>query len=173
MQYGTYSVPELAEVGTTLLIIKATDADDPGTGSSRVEYHISAGDPHNLLAIETDEATGAGRVYIARVTRLLVLQKLWTFLFFVHFTFLDFQPLDYELQSVYNLQIDARNPEPLIEGLEYDENARAVVVIQLVDVDEPPVFEEDTLNVNVPENITVGTVIMKAEAKDPEGKTIK
>lgn len=94
-------------------------------------------------------------------------------MFFVHFTFLDFQPLDYELQSVYNLQIDARNPEPLIEGLEYDENARAVVVIQLVDVDEPPVFEVDTLNVNVPENITVGTVIMKAEAKDPEGKTIK
>lgn len=106
------------------------------------------------------------------------MQKLCTFLLFVPFIFLpfhilDFQPLDYELQSVFNLQIDARNPEPLIEGLEYDENARAVVVIQLVDVDEPPVFEVDTLNVNVPENITVGTVIMKAEAKDPEGKTIK
>ncbi|KAK7147325.1 hypothetical protein R3I94_009993 [Phoxinus phoxinus] len=146
--YGTYSVPELAEVGTTLVIIKATDADDPGTGSSRVEYHISAGDPHNLLAIEVDEATGAGRVYIAR-------------------------PLDYELQSVYSLQIDARNPEPLIKGLEYDENATAVVVIQLVDIDEPPEFDVDTLEVNVPENITIGTVIMKAEAKDPEGKTIK
>ncbi|KAG1947494.1 cadherin-17 [Pimephales promelas] len=146
--YGTYSVPELAEAGTTLLIIKATDADDPGTGSSRVEYHISAGDPHNLLAIEVDEATGAGRVYIAR-------------------------QLDYELQSVFNLQIDARNPEPLVEGLEYDEDATTVVVIQLVDVDEPPEFKEDTLDVNVPENITIGTVIMKAEAKDPEGKTIK
>ncbi|XP_048009767.1 cadherin-17 [Megalobrama amblycephala] len=146
--YGTYSVPELAEVGTTLLTIKATDADDPGTGSSRVEYHISSGDPHNLFTIEVDESTGEGRVYIAR-------------------------PLDYELQSVYNLQIDARNPEPLIKGVEYNENATAVVVIQLVDVDEPPEFEVDTLNVNVPENITVGTVLMKAEAKDPEGKTIK
>ncbi|XP_067304705.1 cadherin-17 [Pseudorasbora parva] len=146
--YGTHSIPELAEVGTTLLMIKATDADDPGTGSSRVEYHISAGNPHNLFSIEVDEATGMGRVYIA-------------------------QPLDYELQSVYNLQIFARNPEPLIKGVEYDENATAVVVIQLVDVDEPPEFEMDTLNVNVPENITIGTVIMKAEAKDPEGKTIK
>ncbi|XP_059423900.1 cadherin-17-like [Carassius carassius] len=146
--YGTHSAPELAEVGTTLLTIKATDADDPGTGSSRVEYHITAGDPHNLLAIEVDEDTGEGRVYIAR-------------------------PLDYELQSIFNLQIDARNPEPLIKGVEYNENATTFVVIQLVDVDEPPQFDVETLNVNVPENITVGTVIMTAEAKDPEGKTIK
>ncbi|XP_052434169.1 cadherin-17 [Carassius gibelio] len=146
--YGSHSAPELAEVGTTLLTIKATDADDPGTGSSRVEYHIAAGDPHNLLAIEVDEDTGEGRVYIAR-------------------------PLDYELQSVFNLQINARNPEPLIKGVEYDENATTFVVIQLVDVDEPPEFDVETLNVNVPENITVGTVIMTAKAKDPEGKTIK
>uniref|UniRef100_A0A8C1YI84 Cadherin 17, LI cadherin (liver-intestine) n=1 Tax=Cyprinus carpio TaxID=7962 RepID=A0A8C1YI84_CYPCA len=146
--YGTHSVPELAEVGTTLLTIKATDEDDPGTGSSKVEYHITAGDPHNLVAIEVDEATGEGRVYVAR-------------------------PLDYELQNIFNLQIDARNPEPLIAGLEYNENATTFVVIQLVDVDEPPEFEVDTLNVNVPENITVGTIIMIAEAKDPEGKTIK
>lgn len=70
LQYGTHSFPELAEVGTTLLTIKATDADDPGTGSSKVEYHIVDGDPHNLLAIKDDEATGEGRVYIARVTRI-------------------------------------------------------------------------------------------------------
>ncbi|KAI2655212.1 Cadherin-17 [Labeo rohita] len=146
--YGTHSVPELAEVGTTLLTIKATDADDPGTGSSKVEYHIVDGDPHNLLAIKDDEATGEGRVYIAR-------------------------PLDYELQNVFNLKIDARNPEPLIKGVEYDERATTIVVIQLVDVDEPPKFEVESLHVNVPENITIGTVIMTAEAKDPEGKTIK
>ncbi|XP_073703597.1 cadherin-17 [Garra rufa] len=146
--YGIYSVPELAEVGTTLLTIKATDADEPGTGSSKVEYQIVDGDPHNLLAIEVDEATGEGRVYIAR-------------------------PLDYELQKVFNLHIDARNPEPLIKGVEYDERATTIAVIQLVDVDEPPKFEVDSLNVNVPENITVGTVIMTAEAKDPEEKTIK
>lgn len=83
------------------------------------------------------------------------------------------QPLDYELQSIYKLQIDARNPEPLIAGVEYNESSIASVVIELVDVDEPPKFEVEGLNVNVPENITVGTLLMKAEAKDPEGKTIK
>lgn len=107
--------------------------------------------------------------------------KLSTFLFsafctlyislFFHILYL--QPLDYELQNVFNLKIDARNPEPLIKGVEYDERATTIVVIQLVDVDEPPKFEVESLHVNVPENITIGTVIMTAEAKDPEGKTIK
>ncbi|XP_026780075.3 cadherin-17 [Pangasianodon hypophthalmus] len=145
--YGTYSVPELAEVGDTLLTVKATDADDPGTGSSKVEYHITAGDPDNVFAIEVDDATGEGRVYIAR-------------------------PLDYEVQSAYKLRIDARNPEPLIEGVDYDNQSTTVVVIELVDVDEPPVFTVDTVNVNIPENITVGTTILTANAKDPEGHKI-
>lgn len=70
LQYGIYSIPELAELGTTLLTIKATDADDPGTGSSKVEYHITHGDPHNLFAIKIDETTGEGIVYIAQVIRL-------------------------------------------------------------------------------------------------------
>uniref|UniRef100_A0AAR2LTZ6 Cadherin domain-containing protein n=1 Tax=Pygocentrus nattereri TaxID=42514 RepID=A0AAR2LTZ6_PYGNA len=145
--YGTYSVPEVADVGTTLLTIKATDADDPGTGSSRVEYHISKGDPDKLFAIEVDDTTGEGRVYIA-------------------------QPLDYEVQSIYQLQIDARNPEPLIEGVEYNEHSTTVVVIELVDVDEPPVFTVDILNINVPENLTVGTTLLTADAKDPDGQKI-
>ncbi|KAK2815088.1 hypothetical protein Q7C36_023354 [Tachysurus vachellii] len=145
--YGRYSVPELAQLGTTLLTIKAMDADDPGTGSSKVEYHISAGDPDHVFAIEVDDATGEGRIYIA-------------------------QPLDYEAQSSYKLHIDARNPEPLIEGVEYDNRSSTVVVIELVDVDEPPVLNLDTLIVNIPENITVGTTILTADAKDPEGHKI-
>ncbi|XP_060756900.1 cadherin-17 [Neoarius graeffei] len=145
--YGRYSVPELAEIGDTLLTIKATDADDPGTGSSKVDYHITAGDPDNVFAIEVDDATGEGRIYIAR-------------------------PLDYETQSTYNLQIDARNPEPLIEGVNYDDRSTAVVAIELVDVDEPPVFTLDIMNVNIPENVTVGTTILTADAKDPEGHKI-
>lgn len=80
--------------------------------------------------------------------------------------------MDYETQSTYNLHIDARNPEPLIEGVDYDNRSSAVVVIELVDVDEPPVFTLDTVNVNIPENITVGTIILTAGAKDPEGHKI-
>lgn len=81
--------------------------------------------------------------------------------------------MDYEVQGIYHLQIDARNQEPLVGGVEYDERSTAVVVIQLVDVDEPPKFEVEALNVNIAENFTVGDLIMKAEARDPEGKTIK
>lgn len=80
--------------------------------------------------------------------------------------------MDYEVQSTYELHIDARNPEPLIEGVDYDNRSTTVVVIELVDVDEPPVFTVETVNVNVPENITVGTTILTADAKDPEGHKI-
>lgn len=80
--------------------------------------------------------------------------------------------MDYETQSTYNLQIDARNPEPLIEGVNYDDRSTAVVTIELVDVDEPPVFTLDIMNVNIPENVTVGTTILTADAKDPEGHKI-
>ncbi|KAI4883631.1 hypothetical protein NFI96_012928, partial [Prochilodus magdalenae] len=145
--YGRYSILELAEPGTTLLTIKATDADDPGTGSSKVEYHITSGDPNKSLAIKVDDSTGVGTVYIA-------------------------QPLDYEVQSTYQLQIDARNPEPLIKGVNYDERSTATVFIQLVDVDEPPVFTVDILQMTVPENVTVGTTLLTASANDPEGQKI-
>lgn len=80
--------------------------------------------------------------------------------------------MDYEVQSTYNLHIDARNPEPLIEGVVYDNRSTTVVVIELADEDEPPVFTVDTVNINIPENITVGTTILAAQAEDPEGHKI-
>ncbi|XP_062841779.1 cadherin-17 [Trichomycterus rosablanca] len=145
--YGKHSIPELAELGTTLLTINATDADDPGTGSSKIVYQIAEGDPNGVFAIEVDDATGEGRVYVA-------------------------QPLNYEAQSTYQLKINARNPEPLIKGVDYDERSTAVVVIELVDVDEPPVFKVDIVNINIPENVTVGTTVLTADAEDPEGHKI-
>lgn len=80
--------------------------------------------------------------------------------------------MDYEAQSTYKLQIDARNPEPLIPGVQYDNRSSTVVVIELIDVDEPPVLNLDTVIVNIPENVTVGTTIVTADAKDPEGHKI-
>ncbi|XP_030641250.1 cadherin-17 [Chanos chanos] len=146
--YGVHSIPELAEVGTQVLTIKANDADDPGTGSSKVEYFITSGDPHKMFAIEVDEDTGEGKVYIAK-------------------------PLDYEEQHSYKLQIDARNPEPLVKGVEYDAQSTTVVVIDLVNIDEPPEFTMDSMEINVPENFTKGATILKIDAKDPEGQEIK
>jgi len=70
------------------------------------------------------------------------------------------------------LKIDARNPEPLMKGLEYDTKSSASVFISVTDVDEDPQFSWDVQTLSVPEDLPKGELLFRAEAKDPEGKEI-
>ncbi|KAM4580822.1 cadherin-17 [Odontesthes bonariensis] len=144
--YGSHDLAEDTPVGHTVLTIRATDADDPDSGSSLIEFHISAGDDDKVFTVETD-GMGVGHLVIAK-------------------------PLDFESSPTYNLQIDARNPEPLMKDLEYGSQATAVVSVSVSDVDEGPEFSLDILDVTVPENFTKGSVLLTVVAKDPEGKEI-
>ncbi|XP_023256576.1 cadherin-17 [Seriola lalandi dorsalis] len=144
--YGNHTLAEDTPVGSTVATIRATDADDPDSGSSLIEFHISAGNDDDVFAVETD-GKGVGQLVIAR-------------------------PLDFESFSTYNLKIDARNPEPLMKGLEYGSESTAVVSVSVTDIDEAPEFSLDILDVTVHENTTKGSVLLKVEAKDPEGKEI-
>ncbi|KAM9852106.1 cadherin-17 [Aulostomus maculatus] len=145
--YGRHSLSEDTPVGHTILTISATDADDPDSGSSLIEFHISAGDDDHVFTVETD-GKGVGHLVVAK-------------------------PLDFESLSSYKLKIDARNPEPLMEGLEYGSQSTAFVSVDVTDVDEAPEFNLDILDVTVPENTTKGSVLLTVEAKDPEGKEIR
>ncbi|XP_056142403.1 cadherin-17 [Lampris incognitus] len=144
--YGSHTLAEDTPVGHTVLTVKATDADDPGSGSSLIEFHISAGNDDEVFAIETD-GSGEGRLVVAK-------------------------PLDFESSSSRKLQIDARNPEPLIKGLSYGSESSAFVSVSVTDVDEAPEFSLSILDVVVAENTTKGTVLLTVEARDPEGKEI-
>ncbi|MEQ2275789.1 hypothetical protein XENORESO_008915 [Xenotaenia resolanae] len=144
--YDTHSLPEDAEVGKTVLTIKATDADEPNTGSSNIQFSISEGNEGDVFTVETD-GQGVGYVVIAK-------------------------PLDFESHSTYNLTIDARNPEPLMTGLDYGSESTATLSVSVTDVDEAPEFSLNILDVVVPENFTKGSVLLAVEAKDPEKKEI-
>ncbi|XP_062255425.1 cadherin-17 [Platichthys flesus] len=144
--YGSHTLAEDTPVGHTVVTIKAADADDPNSGSSLIEFHISAGDDDNVFTVETD-GSGVGHVVMVK-------------------------PLDFEASPTYRLQIDARNPEPLMTGLEYGSESTAFVSVSVTDVDEAPEFSLDILDVTVPENTTKGSVLLNVEAKDPEGKEI-
>ncbi|KAJ0066145.1 hypothetical protein NL108_001380, partial [Boleophthalmus pectinirostris] len=144
--YGSHTLPEDTPVGHTLLTLKATDADEAESGSSQIEFHISEGNDDGIFAVETEE-NGVGKLVIVK-------------------------PLDFETASSYNLKIDARNPEPLMKGLEYGSESSASVQLSVTDVDEDPEFSLNVLEVTVPENVTKGTVLLKVDAKDPEGKDI-
>ncbi|KAG7242032.1 hypothetical protein INR49_024077 [Caranx melampygus] len=91
--YGSHTLVEDTPVGHTVVTIRATDADDPESGSSRIDFHIVSGNDGNVFTVETD-GTGVGHVVIAK-------------------------PMDFESSPVYKLQIDARNPEPLMPGLHF------------------------------------------------------
>ncbi|XP_076593748.1 cadherin-17 [Chaetodon auriga] len=144
--YGNHTLAEDTPLGHTVLTIRATDGDDPDSGSSLIEFHISAGDDDGVFTVHTD-GKGVGQLVIAR-------------------------PLDFESSPTYRLQIDARNPEPLMKGLEYGSESTAYVSLSVTDVDEAPEFSLDILDVTVPENTTKGSVLLTVEAKDPEGKEI-
>ncbi|XP_054477494.1 cadherin-17 [Anoplopoma fimbria] len=146
MDYGSHTLSEDTPVGHTVLSISATDSDDPDSGSSLIEFHITAGDDNEVFAVETD-GKGVGHLVVVK-------------------------PLDFESSATYKLQIDARNPEPLMTGLEYGSESTAFVSVSLTDVDEDPEFTLDILDVTVPENTTKGSVLLTVEAKDPEGKEI-
>ncbi|KAG9339392.1 hypothetical protein JZ751_023785, partial [Albula glossodonta] len=155
--YGTIEIAEDAPPGTTLLTVLATDADDPGTGSSKVEYHIKAGDQDGVFAIDAE-----GNIYVAKRHDSYAPSG------FVFFT----KPLDFESNTAYSLQIDATNPEPLVPGVEYDSSSTTFVDIKVSDVDEVPEFNMDIIEVNVQENATVGATIVTLDASDPEGAKI-
>uniref|UniRef100_A0A8D0HD56 Cadherin 17 n=1 Tax=Sphenodon punctatus TaxID=8508 RepID=A0A8D0HD56_SPHPU len=145
--YGSLVIPEDTQVGKILLAIQANDADEPFTGSSRIIYQIE-GDQNETFRIETDFRTNRGYFKINKI-------------------------LDYETSPVYSLTILAKNPEPLVSGIQYNSSSIAYVQIHITDVNEAPVFFKDTYIVDVFENVTVGTFVTSVKAYDPEGAQIR
>uniref|UniRef100_A0A672TQ69 Cadherin 17 n=1 Tax=Strigops habroptila TaxID=2489341 RepID=A0A672TQ69_STRHB len=146
--YHNVTVAEDLPVGTVILEIQATDGDEPGTGSSYIIYQMKEGDPKNTFIIETDSETNRGFVRIHKA-------------------------LDFETVPVYNLVINATNPEPLVAGVQYNSSSLTLFKVFVTDVDEPPVFHETIYKQEVSEDIPVNTLVMTVEAYDPEGDTVR
>ncbi|KAJ8781387.1 hypothetical protein J1605_007827, partial [Eschrichtius robustus] len=64
--YGNLTLPEDTAIGTVILTIQATDADEPHTGSSKILYRITQGDSEGRLEIETDPETNTGYVKVKK-----------------------------------------------------------------------------------------------------------
>lgn len=70
--YGNLTLAEDTNVGSTILTIQATDADEPFTGSSKILYHVIKGDSEGRLGVDTDPHTNTGYVIIKS---LLILKQ--------------------------------------------------------------------------------------------------
>ncbi|NWI42670.1 CAD17 protein, partial [Picathartes gymnocephalus] len=146
--YHSVSVPEDISIGTVILEIQATDGDEPATGSSFITYQVKEGDPNKTFIIETDSETNQGFIKINKA-------------------------LDFETMPVYNLVINATNPEPLVSGVQYNSSSLTVFKVFVTNVDEPPVFLKPVYKTEVSEDIPVNTPVMTVEAYDPEGDSVR
>ncbi|NXD60914.1 CAD17 protein, partial [Corvus moneduloides] len=145
--YNNVTVAENIPIGTVILEIQATDGDEPATGSSLIIYQVKEGDPNNTFIIETDSETNRGFVKINKA-------------------------LDFETMPVYNLVINATNPEPLVPSVEYNSSSLTTFKVFVTNVDEPSVFRKPIYRTEVSEDIPVNTLVMMVEAYDPEGDSV-
>ncbi|NXI79520.1 CAD17 protein, partial [Rhipidura dahli] len=147
-EYNNVTVAENIPIGTVILEIQATDGDEPATGSSLIVYRVKDGDPNNTFIIETDPETNRGFVKINKA-------------------------LDFETMPVYNLLINATNPEPLVSSVHYNSSSFTMFKVFVTNVDEPPVFLKPIYSTEVSEDIPVNTLVMTVEAYDPEGDSVR
>nr|XP_048276187.1 cadherin-17 [Myodes glareolus] len=146
--YGDVTLPEDTAIGSTILVIEATDADEPFTGSSKILYKIIKGDPEGRLEVITDPKTNAGYVTVK-------------------------QALDFEAQPVANIVFKAENPEPLVSGVSYNDSSYASFTLTVTDVNEAPVFPQRIFQAKVSEDAAIGTRLGNVTARDPEGLAIR
>ncbi|KAI1888842.1 hypothetical protein AGOR_G00172930 [Albula goreensis] len=133
-------VPESSPVGSAVGRIKAHDLDIGK--NAEVEYNIVPGDGGTMFDITTNEHNQEG---------IIVLKK----------------PLDYETKKAYTFKVEASNAhlDPRFHNFgPYKDTA--TVKINVLDVDEPPVFSKPSYNMDVLENTVVGTVIGAVTAQD-------
>ncbi|NXX84003.1 CAD17 protein, partial [Urocolius indicus] len=142
--YPNVTVAENIPIGSVILEIQATDGDEPDTGSSYIIYQVKEGDPNNDFIIETDSKTIRGFVRINKA-------------------------LDFETTPVYNLVINATNPEPLVSSVQYNSSSLTFFKVFVTNVDEAPIFQSTVYKAEVSEDIPVNTLVMTVEAFDPEG----
>nr|XP_033791178.1 cadherin-12 isoform X2 [Geotrypetes seraphini] len=138
-------VPESFTVGFIVGRIRAVDPDFGK--NAEIEYNIVPGDGGNLFDITTDENTQEG---------ILILKK----------------PLDFETKKAYTFKVEASNVH-----LDHRFHSvgpfkdTATVKINVVDVDEPPVFSKPFYTMEVYEDTPVGTIIGAVTAQDIDVST--
>lgn len=78
------------------------------------------------------------------------------------------QPLDCEILAFHTLLIKVENEDPLIPDVGYGASSTATVQINVLDVNEGPVFQPDPMKVSTQENIPIGSMLFTVSATDPD-----
>ncbi|KAF6076898.1 cadherin 5 [Phyllostomus discolor] len=146
-QAYTFAVPEDTRVGKPLGYLSVEDPDEPQ--NRMTQYSIVQGQYRDTFRIETDHTHNRGIIK-------------------------PMKPLDYEHIQHYTFTIEATDPtinlyyarKPNPPG-----KNKAVVTINVTDVDEPPVFQKPFYHFRLPENQrkpSIGSLVMQISATDKD-----
>ncbi|XP_041048030.1 cadherin-5 [Carcharodon carcharias] len=114
-------------------------AEDLDEGeNAKILYTVVS--PNSLFRIKTDPRTQEGLITIK-------------------------EPLDFEKQRLHRLEVEAENPT-LVKGRKY--KTKTVLIFEVLDVDEPPLFSRDHYTFRVSENLPADTSVGTVLAKDPD-----
>ncbi|KAG1955252.1 cadherin-18 [Pimephales promelas] len=133
-------VPESSAVGSAVGRIKAHDLDIGK--NAEVEYNIVPGDGGAMFDITTNEHNQEGIIMLKR-------------------------PLDYETKKAYTFKVEASNAHLDQRFHSFGPfKDTATVKINVLDVDEPPVFSKPSYTMDVYEDTPQATIIGAVTAQD-------
>ncbi|XP_027724719.1 cadherin-6 isoform X2 [Vombatus ursinus] len=191
----TATVPEMSDVGTFVVQVTATDADDPTYGNSaKVVYSILQGQPYfsvesetgtyqfktpesalpgtpigRIKAIDADIGENAEIEYSITDGEGLDMFDVITDQETQEGIITVKKALDFEKKKLYTLKVEASNPrvEPRFLYLGPFKDT-ATVRIMVEDVDEPPVFGKLAYVLQIREDAQINSTIGSVSAQDPD-----
>ncbi len=83
------------------------------------------------------------------------------------------QPLDFEAQDEYILNLSVENVNPLSNKAPNLPMSTATVLVTVVNENEAPHFREDPIQIVVPESVAPGTLLKSNIAFDPDNSDIR
>ncbi|XP_028983430.1 B-cadherin-like isoform X2 [Betta splendens] len=133
---------EVEENQEGVLVAKmvVTDGDEPHTPAWNAKFRIVGGDPGGLFSVTTGSNKQEGIITTAK-------------------------SLDFEASSKHTLLVAVENEVPFAVLLP---TATATVVINVKDVNEPPVFNPKTKTVTKPEDLVPNSEVTQFTAIDPD-----
>ncbi|XP_065523640.1 cadherin-18 isoform X3 [Lathamus discolor] len=189
------TVPEMSEMGTSVLQVTATDADDPTYGNSaRVVYSILQGQPYFSVDPKTEHyqlyvpesaqvGSAVGKIKANDADTGSNADMKYTIIngdgsgVFSISTDKETRegiislkkPLNYEKKKSYTLNIEGANTH-LDLRFSHLGPFKDVTMLKIIvgDVDEPPLFAMPSYVMEVYENAKIGTAVGRVTAQDPD-----
>ncbi|KAL6461298.1 hypothetical protein MHYP_G00294420 [Metynnis hypsauchen] len=133
------SVPE-NEVGAVVVKMSVTDGDEPQAPAWTAKFRIISGNNGGFFTVSTGPNKQEGIITTAK-------------------------PLDFEQNSKYTLLVAAENDVPFAKSLT---TSTSTVIVNVLDVNEAPVFDAEKKMISRPENVEVGSELTVYTATDPD-----